>query len=323
LRTLHSFSGGDGGMPVGELEPGHDGWLYGVTASGGPNRGGTVFRVSPDGDFAVVYAFGFDSPGGRSPRGGLSRGPHGNFYGTTEFDGEYGNGAIFRLTPDGTLTSLHSFAQGEGANPLAALTLGRDGNLYGTTSSGGAFNSGTAFAMTPTGKLSVLHAFTGGEDGGTPVAALLQAHDGRLYGTTALGGAHMQGTVFRIALPGPAIVTSHVPMRRGRLVVEEVVLSLPVAATDLNLTVAIRKTPGLRWSRPQASAFGKVWQSCRVGSDSVVCTFTQRPRTVLTSGKYTFAVLLGSTGFPHLEHRDTYELTYTAGRQRYGQTGGF
>ena len=218
---------------------------------------------------------------------------------------------------------MHAFAQSEGGNPLAGLVLGRDGNLYGTTSSAGAHNCGTVFAMTPTGTLNVLHAFTGGEDGSTPVAAVLQARDGRLYGTTALGGAHSQGTVFRLALPGPASVTSHVPLRRMQLVGEEVVLSLAAVATELTLTIAIRKTPGLRWALPQASAAEKIRRTCRVGDEKVVCRFALRPCSVLTAGKYTFGVQLGSTGRPHREHRDTYELTYTSARQHYGQTGSF
>jgi uncharacterized repeat protein (TIGR03803 family) len=204
LHTVHAFAGGDGDMPLGELVFGRDSWLYGTTVSGGPDNGGTVFRVSLYGEFAVLHSFGFDPLEGNSPRGGLALGADGNFYGTTEFGGELGYGAVFRLAPDGTIAPLHSFTLSEGTNPLAGLILANDGTFYGTTSSGGAFNSGSVFAITAAGDLSVLHAFAGGDDGGTPVSALLQARDGCLYGTATLGGAGSLGTVFRIALPGPA-----------------------------------------------------------------------------------------------------------------------
>jgi uncharacterized repeat protein (TIGR03803 family) len=206
FHTVHAFSGSDGDMPLGELVVGRDSWFYGTTVSGGPDNGGTVFRVSLYGEFTMLHSFGFNPAEGNSPRGRLALGADGDFYGTTEFGGAYGYGAIFRLSPDGTFTSLHSFTSCEGTNPLAGLILANDGKFYGTTSSGGAFNNGSVFAVTGAGDragyLSVLHAFTGGADGGMPVSALLQARDGRLYGTTALGGAGSVGTVFLMALPG-------------------------------------------------------------------------------------------------------------------------
>jgi uncharacterized repeat protein (TIGR03803 family) len=200
FRTLHSFSGSDGSMPLGELLVGHDGSLYGTTVSGGPDNGGTVFRISPSGELSLVHTFGFDPPDGNSPRGALTLGNDGCLYGTTEFGGEYGYGAVFYRAPSGLYTVLHSFSQHEGTNPLAGLIQARDGMFYGTTSSGGAQNLGTVFVMTPNGSVTVVHDFTGRADGGAPVSALLQARDGHLYGTTPLGGAGSVGTVYRIVL---------------------------------------------------------------------------------------------------------------------------
>jgi uncharacterized repeat protein (TIGR03803 family) len=212
FRTLHALSRNDGEMPLGELLLGRDGWLYGTTTSGGPANCGTIFGVPPSEGFSVIHVFGlYDPREGRSPRGGLVQGSDGWLYGTTEFGGEHDAGTVFRMAPDGTFASLHSFSQREGTTPLAGLILGRDGRFYGTTSSGGAFNSGTVFAMTPAGQVSVVHAFTGRADGGSPVSSLLQGRDGHLYGTTPMGGASSMGTVFRIVLPRP---TAHAPFRR-------------------------------------------------------------------------------------------------------------
>ena len=65
------------------------------------------------------------------------------------------------------------------------------------------FHGGT----NPAGKLTTLHSFNG-SDGGKPDAALIQATDGNLYGTTSMDGANSLGTVFAITLGG-ALTTLH------------------------------------------------------------------------------------------------------------------
>ena len=320
--TLHSFAGSDGSMPLGELVVGREGMLYGTTVAGGPSQGGTVFRIAMDGQFTLLHSFGFDSQEGSSPRGRLALGADGDFYGTTEFGGEYGNGQVFRLAFDGTVTPLHSFTRFEGTNPLAGLIQGNDGIFYGTTSSGGLFNNGSVFAITMAGELSVLHAFTGGADGGSPVSALLQARNGRLYGTTPLGGAESAGTVFRIALSGPAKAVPNVQFR-SHVTEEDVVLTLPSAAKDVTLTITARRTPGLRWARPFPTTIRRMAQACRVEAETVVCTFGLHPGAWLSPGKYTFSVLLGAGERVHDVHMDTFELTYASDHQVYAQAGRF
>src|SRR5205814_1363750 len=88
---------------------------------------------------------------------------------------------------------------GDGAVPVAGLVQGTDGNFYGTTASGGAFFQGTVFRMTSSGAITVLHSFNSFlSEGAVPIAALVQGSDGNFYGTTALGGTHFKGTVFKI-----------------------------------------------------------------------------------------------------------------------------
>jgi uncharacterized repeat protein (TIGR03803 family) len=101
------------------------------------------------------------------------------------------------------LTVFHVFkGGGDGANSSAALIQATDGNFYGTTYAGGTPNAGTVFRMTPAGVVTIMHTFTGMADGGSPFAALMQAGDGDLYGTTYSGGASGNGTVFRMSLSG-------------------------------------------------------------------------------------------------------------------------
>jgi uncharacterized repeat protein (TIGR03803 family) len=137
----------------------------------------------------------------------LTQASDGNFYGTT-YHGDSGKGAkadgtVFKITPAGVLTTLHTFSGGaDGANPVGALTQGSDGSFYGTTSEGG-HGDGTVFKITRAGVFSALHAFIGGADGAYPVAGLTQASDGNFYGTTFEGGGSMEdGTVFKITPAG-------------------------------------------------------------------------------------------------------------------------
>jgi uncharacterized repeat protein (TIGR03803 family) len=76
-------------------------------------------------------------------------------YGTTAIGGAYNDGTVYKLTPDGTLTTLVSFNYANGANPQREMIQGRDGNLYGTCYSGGSGGGGNIFRVTLAPALSV------------------------------------------------------------------------------------------------------------------------------------------------------------------------
>ena len=156
----------------------------------------------------------FNGTDGASPiSAALVQGTDGNFYGTTDDGGSFGFGTAFKLTPTGSLTTLHSFCEAsncaDGINPAAGLALGTDGNVYGTTVRGGRSNAGTIFRMTLQGILTTLHNFTGA-DGSFPETALVQAADGAFYGTASAGANTSAcpgtdsgcGTVFKITSQG-------------------------------------------------------------------------------------------------------------------------
>ena len=154
----------------------------------------------------------FDGPNGNEPFYiSLIQGTDGAFYGTTRYGGASNRGTIFRITAEGTLTTLYSFGGSDGEYPIASLLQGVDGDLYGTTDLGGANGHGTVFKITLAGKLTMLYNFcsrTNCADGATPFAGLVQTADGTFYGTTAEGGANNVGTVFRIT-SGGALTTLH------------------------------------------------------------------------------------------------------------------
>ena len=152
--------------------------------------------------FSVIYNFGSGSdPDNPQRPGAVAQGRDGNLYSTAPLGGAFGDGSIFRITPDGTFTDLYDFAGPDGLSPYSGLTLATNGNFYGSTYAGGASNAGTLFRITPAGKLKILHEFSGAGDGGFPYAPPVQGTDGNLYGTTLAGGLG-HGTIYKITLSG-------------------------------------------------------------------------------------------------------------------------
>jgi uncharacterized repeat protein (TIGR03803 family) len=165
--------------------------------------------------FTVLHSF--DGTDGSAPYAALVQATDGNFYGTTSGVGpSANNGTAFKITPNGTLTTLYSFCSlsscADGTNPLAALVQATDGNFYGTTPDGGANGYGTVFKLTAGGTLTPLHSFNV-TDGAYPRGGLVQGTDGNFYGTTS--GTHPItgtfvgfGTVFNIT-PSGTLTTLH------------------------------------------------------------------------------------------------------------------
>src|ERR1017187_2733555 len=127
-------------------------------------------------------------PDGASPFAGLVQATNGDLYGTTRDAGANDDGAIFKITQGGPLTTLYSFCSQtnctDGAGPIAGLVQAANGDFFGTTSSGGANGYGTVFKITPGGTLTTLYSFcsqSGCTDGSTPYAGLVQAANGNLY----------------------------------------------------------------------------------------------------------------------------------------------
>jgi uncharacterized repeat protein (TIGR03803 family) len=216
----------DGMQPIAALAVGINGNLYGTASSGGADCAfngslgcGTVFEVTPAGQFTTLYRFCKTSStcaDGAYPYGNLLLASNGNFYGTTSQGGAYNGGTVFEITPAGKLTTLYSFCSqancADGNYPVTGL-IETNGKLYGTTYDGGTVpcsyfkngsGCGTIFEMTLEGKLTTLYSF--GTDAGLLQVPLALASNGNFYGTSANGGTGDCkagcGTIFEITPSG-------------------------------------------------------------------------------------------------------------------------
>ncbi len=190
--------------PAGRLLATPDGSLYGTTPAGGTYARGSIFALRPDGigGFTFEEPFSFSGLDGRTPAAGVSVGSDGRLYGSTNAGGVSDIGSFFLFDLAGHLTQLSSSAVGAGSVP-SSLTLASDGNLYGVTTYGGAHHDGIVFRLDLSGAVTNLHDLGGPDEGAIPLGGLVQAGDGRLYGTTSAGGApDNPGTVFAIDTAG-------------------------------------------------------------------------------------------------------------------------
>jgi len=208
LTTRHSFDSTDGGQPEVGLIQASNGKLYGTTSGGGTSSVGTIFAITTAGTLTSLLSF--NGTNGDYPDARLVQGKDGNFYGTT-YQGSADSGTVFRMTAAGKLTTLHKFDGLDGGGPTGALIQATNGNFYGTTSGSRSGGGGTVFQITPAGALTTLYNFCSKSnctDGSTPNAGLIQATDGKLYGTTFAGGSNTTscsggcGTIFKITTGG-------------------------------------------------------------------------------------------------------------------------
>ncbi len=163
-------SNGDGRYPNGNVAFDTSGNLYGTAQAGGANNTGTVYEFSTAGQFTSLYSFtsvsNSENANGAGPYSGLTAASDGNFYGTTEYGGPNGKGAIYKISSAGVVTNLHTFngdagnGNSDGSNPYSALTIGADGDLYGTAHRGGSSDNGVLFKLYTGAALSAPPPFT-------------------------------------------------------------------------------------------------------------------------------------------------------------------
>lgn len=197
-----------GAHPRGGLTQGSDGTLYGQTADGGANGGGTLFSFSLPNGFSLLQTFGSNDGYHKSHNTPLLY--NNTLYGMTassmSYNGKsYSQATAYTLSANGAFKLLYAFPATANARTLPGdgLMAAKDGFLYGTTVTGGTFNRGSVFKISSTGSYTTVHNFGNGSTAGSaPQGALVQTPDGTLYGTTADGGVDDKGVIYSISPQG-------------------------------------------------------------------------------------------------------------------------
>jgi uncharacterized repeat protein (TIGR03803 family) len=194
--VLYSFTCGADGSEPSSVVVDSSGDIYGTSQTA--SLAGLVFKLNASNTFSVLYSFcsAADCADGELPSGGLTRDKKGNLYGATAFGGAFQGGTLFKVTPTGVETVLHSFGgePGDGAEPYYNLVHNATGTLYGVTVLGGANDpldegpGGTLFAISETdGAETILYSFCSVsecKDGYSPIGPVQMDKAGNLYGVT-------------------------------------------------------------------------------------------------------------------------------------------
>lgn len=124
----------------------------------------------------------FDTGSGR-----LISGNNEKLYGLSSFS-DY-SGFIFEYNPQiDSITEKIQFTNGNGARPEGSLLLANNGKMYGFTSRGGAYNEGVLFEYDyQQNNIKILISFLDSVTGASPTGSLIQAKNGKLYGSTYFG----------------------------------------------------------------------------------------------------------------------------------------
>ncbi len=177
-----------------------NGLFYGMTSLGGANAQGVLYEYDPATDIYTSKVDLSSSGTGSSPSGSLVLASNGNLYGMTSAGGANGDGVIFEYVPGSISVSVkvNFSAATIGSAPKGSLMQPLNSPLlYGMTNAGGPSAHGTLFTFDPnTSALVVKYSFTATSDGTSPQGSLVQAANGKLYGTTSSGGAGTSGVLF-------------------------------------------------------------------------------------------------------------------------------
>jgi uncharacterized repeat protein (TIGR03803 family) len=156
LTPLYIFKdGADGEYP--DQSPIIDGAgnLYGtIITKNGAEYAGAVWKIDTAGRFSLLHRF-TGMADGFGPNGPLMMNVDGNLYGTTSSGGNLpgkpgaGLGTVFRITPTGEFTVVHTFTGKDGSNPSGTLAHDSKGAIYGATTGNSGNIGGTIFKIAP------------------------------------------------------------------------------------------------------------------------------------------------------------------------------
>ncbi|HET6224759.1 MAG TPA: choice-of-anchor tandem repeat GloVer-containing protein, partial [Bacteroidia bacterium] len=190
----------DGSNPLGLITQAKNGKIYGLTSGGGKDDFGTLFEFDPvTSSYAVKIEFN-GTEKGSFPFGSLVEATDGNLYGTATNGGANDFGVLFQYNPStAAYKVIVDFDDVAGGSHPRGLMQANDGNLYGGTEYGGTYGDGILYQydikaskFTKKFEFDEASSFTGRY----PIASLVQAKNGALYGLGYNGGMDNSGTLY-------------------------------------------------------------------------------------------------------------------------------
>ncbi len=192
----YDFQVNAGQAPRCDLMQATGGLYYGVTAYGGDDNLGVLFRIDPSDNSYLPLRF-FSTALGSYPEGGVAQASNGRLYGTCRNGGTNGLGTLYEYNiSTAVLTKRVDMTTANGSGPRGRLVQAANGKFYGVTNAGGANSVGTVFEFDPATNAFAKRADLSSAIGSNPGSGLLIGADGLLYGTAEAGGANGQGTVY-------------------------------------------------------------------------------------------------------------------------------
>ncbi|HMJ67304.1 MAG TPA: choice-of-anchor tandem repeat GloVer-containing protein [Cyclobacteriaceae bacterium] len=183
-----------------------NGKLYGVTADGGTNTGGTLYEYDPATSILTTRAEFDYNLHGAGPVGSLFLASNGKFYGIMVVGGATGVGTIYEFNPtNNTFAKKVDFNQANGAYPIGSF-IEVSGKLYGLAQNGGTSGLGTLFEYDMATTITVKANFIKATTGAAPQGTLFRASDTKLYGVTSSGGNNDFGMLFSYDIPNNNLV---------------------------------------------------------------------------------------------------------------------
>lgn len=201
LTTLASFNGTNGNAPQSGVTFDSNGNLFGTTQQGGPSTVGTVFEIAKGSSLITnVASFTGSGSNGAIPLSDVTFDSSGNLFGTTENNGTYSKGTLYKIAKgSNTITTVISFNGTNGNAPSAGVVFDSAGTLYGTTNRGGPSDNGAIYAVIAGTSTIAVEDFFTTSTGTHPDSDLTFDSGGNLFGTAQTGGANGVGTVFEIS----------------------------------------------------------------------------------------------------------------------------
>lgn len=198
LSSCSSDGSSESTLPPDDENPAVITEIWGMTAGGGTNALGSIFKTDINGDnLSIVHSF--SGADGNMPIGGLCHATNGKLYGMTSKGGINNKEVISMFDPQSNLyTKIHDFNMVDGSSPSGNLIQASNGKLYGLTPYGGVAPQGVPYGGTlfeidiQNNTFQKLYDFIQA-DGYNPKGSLIQASNGKLYCTTNWGGSSAFG----------------------------------------------------------------------------------------------------------------------------------